>query len=267
MELMGLTQSLNLFKEHRFLIFRSVANDIKRKNAGSVLGNWWYLVSPIILLGVYTVVYLVIFKLRPVNMTQMQYIIYMFSGLLPFLSIAETLSLSLSSLSSNKNLLKNTVFPHEIIPLKDVLSTQPGFLVGTVILMGLNFYFNQVGPSLLLLPVIYLFQLAFLIGAAWILSLINLIFKDLQNLITYIIMVLMLMSPIAYVPEMIPEHLRFLIWLNPVAYFILSYQKVIVDGVMPPLNYFLPVIFIGTFFYLFGFWTFKRIKPSLVHYA
>ena len=72
-----------------------------------------------------------------------------------------------------------------------------------------------------------------LIGVNWILSLLNVVFRDIQNILTPVLMMMLIISPIAYTPEIVPDSLRPLILLNPFAYFVVAYQQVIVLGIYP----------------------------------
>jgi len=74
------------------------------------------------------------------------------------------------------------------------------------------------------------------IGLVWALSLANLIMKDVQQILTYIIIMLLIASPIAYTPEMVPETMRVLLYLNPFAYFVMSFQSLLVLGKLPPIE-------------------------------
>ena len=84
---------------------------------------------------------------------------------------------------------------------------------------------------LVLLPVIWALNVVWLIGINWVLSLLNVIFRDLQNLLTRVLMIMLVASPIAYTPDMVPSALRPLLALNPFAYFVVAYQQVIMLGI------------------------------------
>jgi lipopolysaccharide transport system permease protein len=107
----------------------------------------------------------------------------------------------------------------------------------------------------------------FLAGVNWILSLLNVVFRDLQNLIGALLMILLIASPIAYRPEMVPEQLHPLIALNPFAYFVIAYQDVLVLGRVPSLTdgAILGLISLGTFG--LGSWFFPRAKRVLIDYV
>ena len=77
-------------------------------------------------------------------------------------------------------------------------------------------------------------MLMLLAGVCWVFSLVNLVFKDIQQVLSYVTIILLVASPIAYTPDMLPAQLRLLIYLNPLAYFVVSFQSLIVLGELPP---------------------------------
>lgn len=223
--------------------------------------------SPIIFLAIYTTVYLYVFKVKSTGLSQFEYILHIFAGLVPFIAIAEAISLGVSSLEANQNLLKNTVFPVELIPSKLVLSTLPGFLVGLLIVLIVSIFNGRSSAALLMLPVLIVLQFMFVQGVSWVLSLINLVLKDLKLIVSYAITVAMITSPIAYTIEMVPAGLRFLVWLNPFAQFILAYQFVIVNGALPPWEVLALTTVMSFLAFFGGYAIFDRLKPVVVTYA
>jgi lipopolysaccharide transport system permease protein len=106
-----------------------------------------------------------------------------------------------------------------------------------------------------------------LIGISWFLSLVNVVLRDLQNLITLLLVMLMIASPIAYTPAMVPGSLKLVIWLNPLAYFVLTYQRILVLGQLPDLVPALLLVIgsLGVFF--LGGYFFARTKAVMIDYV
>ena len=119
----------------------------------------------------------------------------------------------------------------------------------------------------MLLPVIWVLNIAWLIGLNWLLSILNVVFRDLQNLVSAVLMVMLVASPIAYTPDMVPRSLKPLLALNPFAYFVVAYQQVIMLGIWPstPHLVVLVVHVVGTF--AIGSWFFSRAKRVIVDYV
>ncbi|MGE5511487.1 MAG: ABC transporter permease [Bacteroidota bacterium] len=220
--------------KHRQILYRTAQAEIRGVHAGSVLGAVWLVLGPLMMLSVYAMTFAVIFRFRPLDMTVSEYVLYVFAGLVPFLTFSSALSAGTLSLVSNKHLLLNTVFPAELIPLRSVLVASVTMPVGLCILLLGDLAFSSVSPTWLLVPVVAILEIIFVAGICWVLSLVALLFRDIQQLITYAVMMLSVLTPIAYTPSMIPGSLAAVIYLNPLSYFVISAQSLILLNTLPP---------------------------------
>ncbi|WP_133126948.1 ABC transporter permease [Legionella nagasakiensis] len=229
---------LKFFKDPFFLIgkhlplLKAVAfSEISQRYAGSIIGLAWGLLYPIILFFIYSTLYLVIFKIKPIEMTANMYIIYIMSGLLPFLGFSEALNAGTASLLNKKSLLLNTVYPSEFIPLQTVLASHITLFIGIFLLVAANIILlNKLHWAIVIVPYLVILQLMFTIGLVWVLSILNLLLKDIQQSLSFITMLLMIVSPIAYTPSMVPRALKFIIYFNPFSYYVWTYQDIFVYG-------------------------------------
>jgi len=249
---------IELFK-HRMIIYSTTLHDLKSKNAGSILGYIWLFLYPILFLGMYAFVYLMVFKIRLNIMSPYEYVLLIFCGLIPFLSFAESLSRGVGAVTSNSNLIKNTLFPIEFVPVNIVLSSQLLLVIGFSILTVIMIYMDKIGWNYLFLFYIFFLQLLFTIGLVWILSAVNVFFKDLGQIIGIVVLMLMMISPIAYTEDMIPESMRAFLYFNPLYYMIILYQKIFMYN---QIDYKLLSIFTVLSFVHFigGYYFFTRLK-------
>lgn len=248
---------------HRKLLKQTVITDIKSRVTGSVLGIAWVALQPMLFLMIYSLVYGLIFKVRFQLFDTSEYIVVIFCGLIPFLGIAEALGTGVSCVSSNSTLIKNTLFPIDLIPVKTVLAGQMSQVVGTGLLLLAVLFVGHMSPWALLLPVLWTMQLMFMVGIIWILSSMNVYLRDLQYLIGTLILLLMMISPIAYTTEMIPENWRIFIWFNPLSHMILSYQDILMMGRFPGAHFWV-FLCISIFFFYTGFYFFQKMKLIFV---
>ncbi len=121
--------------------------------------------------------------------------------------------------------MKSRLFPMELIPVTAVCSGLAGQLCGTALLLGLLGFRGQLGPNLLLLPVLFILQALFSIGIVWFLSCVNILYRDTTQVLALIMVLLMFMSPIAYTPEMVPAGLQLVVTVNPLSYLIQGYRE------------------------------------------
>lgn len=253
-------ESVLFLYRHRAILKQTTLNDIRSRFAGSLLGLSWLVVYPLLLLGAYAAVYIFIFKIRFELFNSNEYVALIFCGLIPFLGISEALGMGVGSVVSNANLIKNTLFPIELIPAKAVLVAQCTQTVGMGLLLIVLGVMGKLTFVSLLFLAVWVLQLMFSIGIIWMLSSINVFFRDLQNMVSVLILILMMVSPIAYPAEMIPANLRPFLALNPLYYFIVAYQELLMFGRMPSVEIAVPLVAISIFAYMLGFVFFKKMK-------
>ena len=259
--------SARFLASHAGLLLRVTWNDLGRRYAGSVLGVGWVIIAPAALFALYAAIYLFIFRAKPAGLDGPAYVLYIFAGLVPYLMTAEALSGGVGSVVVNRSVLNSTVFPIDLAPVKAVLAAQGSMVVGLAVTIGGVIAIGRAHWTILLVPVVWALQILALIGATWILSLINVVIRDLQNLIALLLVILMVASPIAYTPSMVPASLRAVIYLNPLAYFVITYQRILVLGQLPDVT--TGVLLVASSILLFGLggWFFSRVKSVMVDYV
>jgi lipopolysaccharide transport system permease protein len=253
---------LALLFRHRSLLRQTVANDIRARYAGSVLGLAWLVIYPLLFLGTYALVYIYVFKVRFALFNANEYVVLIFCGLIPFLGFAEALSMGVGSVTSNASLIKNTLFPIELIPVKVVLVSQCTQAVGTGLLLTAVAIMGRLTIWAALLPVIWLAQLMLSMGLIWILSSLNVYLRDLQNMVSLAVLMLMMVSPIAYTADMVPDSLQPFLRLNPLFYLIVCYQDCLMLGQFPRQGLLWGLLAIAAVFFCVGYWFFGRLKTT-----
>lgn len=242
------------------MLVQTTRHDLTSRYAGSVLGGVWTFLYPLIFLSIYSVVYIFIFKIRFANMSSSEYVALIFCGLVPFLGFSEAIAASTPSVVSNTSLIMTTTFPVEFIPVKSVLTAACNQTVGVLLLVCSSIYLHKVSGWILLLPLIFLFQVFLMIGLGWILSALNVYMRDIQTTVPLILVMLMMVTPIAYTVDMIPDSIKPFITFNPLYYLVVSYQDVLVCCCWPRHHVLtiLGVMSIVTFY--IGYWFYHNIQ-------
>lgn len=252
---------------HRGILWRVTRNELVARYAGSVLGVGWALLTPLVMIAIYAVVYLVIFRVQVPGLTPGQYVLFIFAGLVPFLMTSEALGSGVGSVSASKAVLSNTVFPIDLAPPKAVLLSQVPMLVGMSAILLATPFVGTLSWTIALLPLVWVLHVMVLTGIVWMLALVGLVFRDLQNLVHLILLMMMIASPIAYTPSMVPRSLRPLLVLNPFAYFVTAYQHVLVLGTLPDWSLSLVLVVMSVGLFLLGGQFFARAKRVLLDYV
>lgn len=259
--------SAHYLRTHRRLLWRITRNELRARYAGSHLGHLWVPLAPILILIVYAITYVAILKIRLAGLSPSEYVIFIFAGLVPYLMAAEAIVSGVGSVLANKSVLSNTVFPIDLAPVKAVLTSQTTMVVGMFVTVVGAGVVGTLHLTVVLLPLIWLLQIVGLIGLNWFLSLLNVIFRDIQNFLTPLLMMMLIISPIAYTPAIVPENLKPLIVLNPFAYFVVAYQQVIVLGVVPRLDQAIVMVVVSCVPFVLGSWFFAQAKRVIIDYV
>jgi lipopolysaccharide transport system permease protein len=253
--------------KHRVVLWRTTYGEIRNAYAGSLLGSAWVFLGQVLMLAIYATTYVVILRIQPPDMTVYEYILYVFCGLTSFLPFAASLSAGTLSLVSNRAVLLNTIFPAELIPFRSVLVASITMPVGTLILFVADFFLSEFTWTSLLIPVVMVLQTLFVAGVVWMLSLAALMFRDIQHMIYYVTMMLMIISPIAYTPTMIPSGLQVIIYFNPLSYYIISFQSLIMLNKLPSLDIIAVMLLASFTSFTLGFMMVRRAKGAFYDYA
>jgi ABC-2 type transport system permease protein len=203
------------------LVYNLVTRDLKVKYKGSILGFFWSLLNPLLMLVVYTIAFKYIIKIRVENFP-----LFFLCAFLPWTFLNLSLSMSVSSIKDNANLVKKVYFPREILPLSVVLSNLVQFLLTFIILIPALLLFKiKLGFPLFFLPLIILFQLAFTLGLSYILASLNVFFSDIRHLLEVLLQIWFWLTPIIYPADFVPERFQTLYRLNPMVLFAESYRN------------------------------------------
>lgn len=257
-------EPLALIFRHRRMLAVVCSNELKARHAGTLLGIIWLFMYPALFLATYATVYMLVLKVRLAIFTGPEYLMLMFTGLVPFLNFAECLSAGTVSVSSNPQLMKNTLFPVALLPVKVVICAQMVQVVGFAILSIFLAASGKLGIHYLWVFVIWIFQVMISAGIVWILAAVNVFFRDLGQIMGLVVLLLMMVSPIGYTEEMIPAALRPILTLNPLYYIILCYQRVMLFNQAPPLQLILPFVCASTVIFFAGHKVFVTLKRAFV---
>lgn len=247
----------------RQLLLRSILVEIRAQYAGTILGMAWIVVGPFLLLGLYGLIYSVIFNVRVPNFSVYEYILNVFSGLVLFIAFSQSMSASTMALVVDKKLIFSN-FPTEFIPFKTVAVSYLVIVPATLFVVVGDFALSQPTWHLMLLPFVGLLQLAFSIGLGFLLSLVGLVMRDVSFLIQYLVIAILIVTPIAYTPDMVPDSIKPLLYLNPLYYYVSANQHLILMNQMPPMLEIGLGAAMSVFMFLVGLFVFKRARVAMM---
>lgn len=249
-------------------LYNAVKHDVHQRYAGSILGSLWAILYPFAMICFYATIYVVIFRVRAPNMTPETYTVLVMSGLAPIIMFSESLSNGLGVIAGQRALLMNTVFPAELLPPRSVLASQIPSLAALTMTVMAAIYLGSASPiAFVVVPITWVLLTMFLIGLVWIFSLIALAVRDIQQAVGIVNMAVMVLSPMAYTPAMVPEQLKFILWFNPLTYFILCLQAPLSLGSWPAPEAMIGALCLGVGTFFLGRAFFRRARFAFVDYA
>jgi lipopolysaccharide transport system permease protein len=257
-----------LFK-HRDLTWEMARREFMDKYAGQALGIGWALLHPVFMMCLYLFIFAYVFKVKVGGTADLprDYSVYMLSGLVSWMCFQEVLIKSCSSITSNASLVKQVVFPLEILPVKGVISS----LFQQIVALCLLFFYMLFAPggipkTALLLPVLLAFQFLAMIGVAYILATIGAYFRDIKDIIQLFTMAGAYLMPVFYLPAWVPAPVQPLLAINPFSHFVWCYQDLLYFGRFEhPLSWAL-IISGSSITFIIGYRVFRKMKSVLGNY-
>ena len=255
----------NLWTARRILLTTTFF-ELRKKYAGSAVGIGWVFLYPLLFLGIYLFLYLVVFKVRFPDMSSFQYVIYVFSGLVPYLGLMEVVNSSVVTMRQNAHLVKNVIMPIELVPFRTMLIGLVSQLAGLLIVLILVVSDGALSTNVIFFPLILATQAMLLAGLAWMLGALGVLLPDLSTFTGLLMLFLLFLSPVAFHPAMVPETLQFVLYVNPVHYVLGAFRWSLIDGTVFPLWQLGMFVAISIVTFFFGAWVFVRLKGSIVDY-
>lgn len=255
-----------LLTKHRELTFEMARREISDRYAGQAFGMLWAVGHPTFMIALYIFVFAFVFKQKIGGTAEMplDYTTYLLSGLVSWLSFQESLTKSCSAITSNASLVKQVVFPLEILPVKGVLACIFPMAVSLVLLILYVFIKTGGLPvTYLLLPALILMQAMAMIGLAYILAPIGAYFRDIKDLMMLFATAGVYLMPVFYLPNWVPELFRPLLYLNPFSYLIWCYQDALYFGRFQHPTAWIITLITSTATFVGGYRIFRKLKPTL----
>ncbi|MDC0715234.1 ABC transporter permease [Stigmatella sp. ncwal1] len=223
-------RNLRELYQYRGLLLSLTQRELKARYRGSVLGFLWTFLNPMLQMVVYTLLFSVYMRQQIEH-----YPYFVFIGLLPWIWFSSSIGAGASAISDRRDLLTKVRFPAQVLPATVVVTNLCNFLLSVPLLIVFGLILGR-WPSwhLLFFPVVVLIQLCVTMGLAYLISAINVTFRDLQQIVANLLTMWFFVTPIFYRTSTVPEQFRDLVVLaNPMAVMVTSYQAIFYEHQMP----------------------------------
>lgn len=222
--------------QHLTLIRKLFSREILVRYQGSLLGLTWSLINPLLMLGIYTVVFSEIFKMRwgGAEGSKVMFAVMVFSGMIVLSFFTEVLSRAPSLILHNVNYVKKVVFPLKVLSVVSVGAAVFQVVINlTILLVAVLLSQGSISITVIMLPLVIAPLVLLALGVSWGLSAVGVYFRDIGELISALTSVMVFLSPVFYPMSAVPENLRPFILLNPLTFIIQQIRAVTIWGHPP----------------------------------
>lgn len=221
----------------RTLLWQFARRDVLGRYRGSLLGIAWSFLTPVMMLGVYSFVFVGVFRASWPGATKgggVEFALQAFAGLLVFNLFAEVVGKATNLVVEQPNLVKKVIFPVELLPWVTVLSGLFHLAISVITLLVVVVGVRGGVPwSALALPLVVLPFVPLLLGLGWFLSALGVYVRDAGPIITMLVSLIMFMSPVFYSVRSLADEWQFWMHLNPLTLIIEQVRTVLLLGQWP----------------------------------
>lgn len=216
--------------QYRGLLFSLATRELKARYRGSVLGFLWTFLNPTLLMLVYALVFSVYMRAAIPNYTY-----FMFVGLLPWIAFSSSILGGASSISDRRDLMTKVRFPAQVLPATVVVVNLCNYFFSLPLMVLLGLAFGQLPTwHALAFPVVIVAQVIFTLAVVYVISAINVAFRDLQHIVGNLVTLWFFLTPVLYSVKSIPEGARQIVLFgNPMSIVITSYQAIFYEHRLP----------------------------------
>ena len=265
MQALGISEVANSLISNRALVYQLTRRNIQIRFRGTALGILWSLVTPILMLVMYTFVFGTILKVRWIQQQggNLEFATILFSGLIVHTYFSECLQQSVDLITSNRQYVKKVVFPLTSLAWGAVLTSLFQAAISTaVLLLYLMLAQNTLHWTLIVVPFLFFPLMLIALGASWIIAATAGYLRDISQMIGLITLALLFVSPVFYPVSSLPEALQPLLYLNPITWVIEQVRGAILWGVLPDLVEYIKYTVIAFLVAWIGVVWFQRLRPG-----
>ncbi len=243
---------------YKEMIKMLVIRDIRGRYQASVLGFIWTFINPLLQLVVYTIVFSIIMK-SDID----KYYLFLFVGLIPWLGMANSLLASSTCVIQQSNLVTKIYFPRRVLPITAVTSCFVNMLLCMLVVIAVSFLSVGINVFVLLylIPII-LVEFILALGIGFIVSSLTVYLRDIEHILSIVVMSWQFLTPIMYPIDIVPEKLIKYFNLNPMTSIISSYRSILYYKETPNFYSLFSAFVISVFLLILGWIVFGKLEKG-----
>lgn len=233
---------------------------VRARYKQSVLGGVWAILQPAATVFIFTVIFTLFI---PVDTGAVPYVLFAYCAMAPWTFFSTAISDMVESLTANMSLVSKVYFPRELLPIAAMLARLLDFAIAASVLLVIMLFYGWpiFSVSWLYLPAIVASQLALILGVGFIGAACNVFYRDIKHLFALGLQIWLYATPIVYPVTVVPEHLRWLYFLNPMSGIIESYRDVLLRQ-EPPTTVLFTSALVALLFLVVGYLFFKQVEAQ-----
>lgn len=244
-------------RAHATLLYELVHRDLTVRYKRSVLGFLWTMLHPLLLMGIFVVVFSTIFRARTPH-----YETYFLSAYIAWNFFAQSTATAMASVAWNGPLMKRVCVPPSIFTLAIIVSGLANVGLSLIVLFAVMLIAGApLHASLAFLPVSLVLVGLFTLGVSLALTAISIFFADVREMVQAALPALMYLTPIVYPISIIPDRFRWLVKLNPLVYIVEIVRAPIYYGILPSPTTLLLATVLSFGSLLIGWMIFRHLAP------
>jgi len=258
--------ALGTFYRKRWLLGYFIHRQVTRSYRRSYLGLVWAILGPLVWVFFLALIFSHVVGIRNRSVEgdpTLNFGLFLYCGLLPFLTFSEALNKGINSIRSNSGLVQKVVFPLEILPFTSAIASMVDKVFGFgALLIMLLLFGRTLHPTLLYMPVIVVLQMIFILGLTYIMAVLGTFLPDVAEVMRPVIRGMFFVTPILWPPDRLPDSLSWIEDYNPLAYLVNAYRDLVLHGTLPGALSTLYFTLFSVALFIFGFALFVRLRPK-----
>ena len=251
-----MTEQIKEIFKYREMIRMLVRRDLRGRYKNSVLGFLWTFLNPLLQLGVYTIVFSVIMRAGIEK-----YYLYLFIALIPWMFFSTSVQGGATCILAQKDMVTKIYFPRQVLPIAHVTTCFVNMLLCFVVVLLVCLF--DVGLNFLVLPYlipVMLTEFLLALGLCFIVSGTTVYFRDLEHIMSILVMLWQFLTPVMYSVEQVPEEIRNVFMINPMTPIIICYRDILYSKQVPQLQILLLSLGFGVLFLAIGWFLFLHLQ-------
>jgi len=249
--------------EYKGLFFFLLRRDIKLRFQQTVIGFLWIILQPLIQMVIF---YVILGLLIRVPTGNIPYHLFFLSAFVVWQFFSQVVSYSTNSLVGNIGIIIKSYFPRLALPLASVASLLVDFGISILILLVFLLINGNFPITLryLLLPVLVVITTIFSSGVGLLFGALTVVFRDMRNLTSFILMIWMYLTPIMYPRSIVPEEYQIFLYINPLTSLVESFQWIFLhEGTLPRIDYLVISLVVAILIWFSGAVAFRAMENKV----